>query len=193
MWIKEFDPPFNVRYKDDKSYPFMAITLADEAPRVIVTRNRRIPGAKYFGPYPKVWAVHDTIDLMIKVFPIRTCSDASYKKAMATGRPCFPGQIGRCGGPCSMKVTIEEHRAIVDDFVAFMAGGDQRFTKELHARDAARPPPRWTTRPPRSTATACRRIDAVLEQERARARPTTSMPTSSASPTTSSPPRCSSS
>lgn len=134
MWIQEFSPPFNVRYKDDKSYPYMAITLADEAPRVIVTRNRRIKGAKYFGPYPKVWAVHDTIDLMIKVFPIRTCSDSSYKKAMATGRPCFPGQIGRCGGPCSMKVTIEEHRAIVDDFVAFMSGGDQRFTRELTAR-----------------------------------------------------------
>ncbi|MCR2762162.1 excinuclease ABC subunit UvrC [Microbacterium sp. zg.B48] len=134
MWIKEFDPPFNVRYRDDKSYPFMAITLADEAPRVIVTRNRRIKGAKYFGPYPKVWAVHDTIDLMIKVFPIRTCSDASYKKAMSSGRPCFPGQIGRCGGPCSMKVTIEEHRAIVEDFIAFMAGGDQRFAKELNAR-----------------------------------------------------------
>ncbi|GAA3623898.1 excinuclease ABC subunit UvrC [Microbacterium awajiense] len=134
MWIQEFSPPFNVRYKDDKSYPFMAVTLADEAPRVIVTRNRRIPGAKYFGPYPKVWAVHDTIDLLIKVFPIRTCSDASYRKAMATGRPCFPGQIGRCGGPCSGRVTIEEHRAIVDDFVAFMAGGDQRFTRELTAR-----------------------------------------------------------
>lgn len=134
MWIQEFSPTFNVRYKDDKSYPYMAITLADEAPRVIVTRNRRIKGAKYFGPYPKVWAVHDVIDLMIKVFPIRTCSDASYKKAMATGRPCFPGQIGRCGGPCSMKVTIEEHRAIVDDFVAFMAGGDQRFARALTAR-----------------------------------------------------------
>ena len=134
MWIQEFSPPFNVRYKDDKSYPYMAITLADEAPRVIVTRNRRIPGARYFGPYPKIWAVHDTIDLMIKVFPIRTCSDASYKKAMATGRPCFPGQIGRCGGPCSMTVTIEEHRAIVDDFVAFMSGGDARFTRELTAR-----------------------------------------------------------
>ncbi|QKJ19612.1 excinuclease ABC subunit UvrC [Microbacterium hominis] len=134
MWIQEFSPPFNVRYKDDKSYPFLAVTLADEAPRVIVTRNRRIRGAKYFGPYPKVWAVHDTIDLMIKVFPIRTCSDASYKKAMATGRPCFPGQIGRCGGPCSMKVTIEEHRAIVEDFVAFLGGGDQRFTKDLTAR-----------------------------------------------------------
>jgi excinuclease ABC subunit C len=134
MWIKEFDPPFNVRYKDDKSYPFMAVTLADEAPRVIVTRNRRIPGAKYFGPYPKVWAVHDTIDLMIKVFPIRTCSDASYKRAMQSGRPCFPGQIGRCGGPCSMKVTVEEHRAIVEDFVSFMSGGDQRFSRELTAR-----------------------------------------------------------
>ncbi|MCR2785823.1 MULTISPECIES: excinuclease ABC subunit UvrC [unclassified Microbacterium] len=134
MWIKEFDPPFNVRYRDDKSYPFLAVTLADEAPRVIVTRNRRIPGAKYFGPYPKVWAVHDTIDLMIKVFPIRTCSDSSYKKAMASGRPCFPGQIGRCGGPCSMKVTIEEHRAMVDDFVAFMSGGDQRFARSLTAR-----------------------------------------------------------
>ncbi|KJL46040.1 UvrABC system protein C [Microbacterium hydrocarbonoxydans] len=134
MWIKEFDPPFNVRYKDDKSYPFMAVTLGDEAPRVIVTRNRRIPGARYFGPYPKVWAVHDTIDLMIKAFPIRTCSDASYKRAMQTGRPCFPGQIGKCGGPCSMTVTIEEHRAMVDDFIAFMAGGDERFTRELTKR-----------------------------------------------------------
>ncbi|PRB12226.1 excinuclease ABC subunit UvrC [Microbacterium sp. MYb62] len=134
MWIKEFDPPFNVRYKDDKSYPFMAVTLGDEAPRVLVTRNRRIPGARYFGPYPKVWAVHETIDLMIKAFPIRTCSDASYKRAMQTGRPCFPGQIGKCGGPCSMTVSIEEHRAMVDDFVAFMAGGDERFTRELTTR-----------------------------------------------------------
>ncbi len=134
MWIKEFDPPFNVRYKDDKSYPFMAVTLGDEAPRVLVTRNRKIPGARYFGPYPKVWAVHETIDLMVKAFPIRTCSDASYKRAMATGRPCFPGQIGKCGGPCSMTVTIEEHRAMVDDFIAFMAGGDERFKKDLTKR-----------------------------------------------------------
>jgi excinuclease ABC subunit C len=134
MWIKEFDPPFNVRYRDDKSYPFMAVTLGDEAPRVLVTRNRKIPGARYFGPFPKVWAVHETIDLMIKAFPIRTCSDASYKRAMQTGRPCFPGQIGKCGGPCSMTVTIAEHRAMVNDFVAFMAGGDERFTRELRKR-----------------------------------------------------------
>lgn len=137
MWIKEFDPPFNVRYRDDKSYPFMAVTLGDEAPRVIVTRNHKIPGARYFGPYPKVWAVHETIDLMVKAFPIRTCSDASYKRAMQTGRPCFPGQIGKCGGPCSMTVTVEEHRAMVDDFVAFMAGGDERFTRELTKRMTA--------------------------------------------------------
>lgn len=134
MWIKEFDPPFNVKYRDDKSYPFMAVTLGDEAPRVIVTRNRKISGARYFGPYPKVWAVHETIDLMVKAFPIRTCSDSSYKRAMQTGRPCFPGQIGKCGGPCSMTVSIDEHRAIVNDFVAFMAGGDERFTRDLTAR-----------------------------------------------------------
>ncbi|WP_291055750.1 excinuclease ABC subunit UvrC [Herbiconiux sp.] len=136
-WIKEFDPPFNVKFRDDKTYPFLALTLGDEAPRVLVTRNHRIRGARYFGPFPKIWAVKDTIDLMIKAFPIRTCSDSSYKHAMQTGRPCFPGQIGRCGGPCSGKVTIVEHRAIVDDFVAFMAGGDKRFvtaaTKNMKA------------------------------------------------------------
>jgi excinuclease ABC subunit C len=138
-WIKEYDPPFNVKFRDDKTYPFLAITLGDEAPRVTITRNTRIPGARYFGPYPKIWAVRETIDLMIKAFPIRTCSDSSYKRAMESGRPCFPGQIGRCGGPCSGKVTIAEHRAIVDDFIAFMAGGDSRFVTEITHRmkDAA--------------------------------------------------------
>ena len=115
----------------------------------IVTRNRRIPGARYFGPYPKVWAVHDTIDLMIKVVPDPHLHRRDYKRAMATGRPCFPGQIGRCGGPCSMKVTIEEHRAIVDDFVAFMAGDDQRFIERAHRADAGGRRRAWTTRPPR--------------------------------------------
>jgi excinuclease ABC subunit C len=140
-WIKEFDPPFNVKFRDDKTYPYMAITLGDEAPRVLVTRNPRIKGAKYFGPYPKIWAVHDTIDLMIKAFPIRTCSDSSYKRAMQSGKPCFPGQIGRCGGPCSGKVTLDEHRAMVNDFISFMAGNDRRFvtdaTKKMKAAAAA--------------------------------------------------------
>ncbi|TXK17581.1 excinuclease ABC subunit UvrC [Homoserinibacter sp. GY 40078] len=138
-WIKEFSPPYNVKFRDDKSYPYLVVTLADEAPRVMVSRNHRIPGARYFGPYPKVWAVRETIDLMVRAFPIRTCSDSSYKRAMQTGRPCFPGQIGRCGGPCSQKVTIEEHRAIVDQFVAFMASHDRSVITLLQRemRDAA--------------------------------------------------------
>lgn len=138
-WIKEFDPPYNVKFRDDKTYPYMALTMADEAPRVVTTRNHRIPGARYFGPYPKIWAVRETIELMVKAFPIRTCSDSSYAKAMASGRPCFAGQIGRCGGPCSQKVTIEEHRAIVDQFVAFMASHDRSVITKLQRdmKDAA--------------------------------------------------------
>ncbi|MEO8093766.1 MAG: excinuclease ABC subunit UvrC [Pseudolysinimonas sp.] len=124
-WIKEFAPPYNVKFRDDKSYPFMAITLADEAPRVMVTRNHRISGARYFGPYPKMWAVRETIEQMVKAFPMRTCSDSSYRRAMASGRPCFPGQIGRCGGPCSMTISIEDHRLVVDQFVAFMTSHDR--------------------------------------------------------------------
>jgi len=131
-WIKQFAPPFNVKFRDDKTYPHMVVTLADEAPRVMVTRNRRIPGGRYFGPYAKIWAVRETIEQMVQAFPIRTCSDSSYKRAMQTGRPCFPGQIGRCGGPCSFTVTIEEHRAIVDQFVAFMAHPDPSFIGDLH-------------------------------------------------------------
>ena len=138
-WIKEFTPPFNVKFRDDKTYPYLVVTLADEAPRVMVTRNRRIPGARYFGPYPKIWAVRDTIELMTKAFPIRTCSDSSYKRAMQTGRSCFPGQIGRCGGPCSQRVSVEEHREIVNDFVAFMAHPDRDVVRllEREMRDAA--------------------------------------------------------
>ena len=140
-WIKEFDPPYNVKFRDDKTYPYMAITMADEAPRVMVTRNHRIPGARYFGPYPKIWAVRETIELMVKAFPIRTCSDSSYTKAMASGRPCFAGQIGRCGGPCSQKVTIEQHREIVDQFVTFMASHDRsvitRLQREMKEASAA--------------------------------------------------------
>jgi excinuclease ABC subunit C len=140
-WIKEFDPPYNVKFRDDKTYPYMALTMADEAPRVMVTRNHRIPGARYFGPYPKIWAVRETIELMVKAFPIRTCSDSSYAKAMASGRPCFAGQIGRCGGPCSQKVTIEEHRAIVDQFATFMASHDRsvitRLQREMKEASAA--------------------------------------------------------
>ncbi|WP_419818928.1 excinuclease ABC subunit UvrC [Glaciibacter flavus] len=130
-WIKEFDPPFNVMFKDDKSYPYMAITLGEEAPRVLVTRNTKIRGARYFGPYPKKWAVDEVIELMIKAFPIRTCKDSDYKRAMASGKPCFAGQIGRCFGPCSGKVTVEEHHAMVSRFVGFMQNQDRHMVGEL--------------------------------------------------------------
>ena len=133
-WINEFDPPFNVQFKDDKSYPYLAVTLADEAPRALVTRTTGIKGARYFGPYPKVWAVHETIDLMLKAFPIRTCNNANYKRAMQSGKPCFAGQIGRCFGPCSGTVSIEEHRKIVNGFVSFMGSQDRKLINSLTAQ-----------------------------------------------------------
>lgn len=132
-WINEFDPPFNVQFKDDKSYPYLAVTLADEAPRALVTRTTGIRGARYFGPYPKVWAVYETIELMLKAFPIRTCNNANYKRAMQSGKPCFAGQIGRCFGPCSGTVSIEEHRARVDEFVSFMGSQDKKLISKLTA------------------------------------------------------------
>ncbi len=132
-WINELKPPFNVRFKDDKSYPYLVVTLGDEAPRAMVSRRRGIPGARYFGPYPKVWAVNETLDLLIKLFPIRTCKDSDYRRAMASGKPCFAGQIGRCFGPCSGRVTVEEHRDNVDRFVAFMQHQDPRILDDLRS------------------------------------------------------------
>ena len=139
MWINEFDPPFNVQFKDDKSYPYLAVTLGDEAPRALVTRTENIKGARYFGPYPKVWAVHETIELMLKAFPIRTCNNANYKRAMQSGKPCFAGQIGRCFGPCSGLVSMEDHRKIVNEFVSFMRSHDKKLINELtqEMKDAA--------------------------------------------------------
>lgn len=132
-WINELDPPFNVKFKDDKSYPYLAVTLADEAPRALMTRTSGIRGARYFGPYPQVWAVQQTIELMLKAFPIRTCNNANYKRAMQSGKPCFASQIGRCFGPCSQKVSIEEHRARVDQFVSFMGSQDRKLINKLTA------------------------------------------------------------
>ncbi|TFD25946.1 excinuclease ABC subunit UvrC [Cryobacterium lyxosi] len=139
MWINEFDPPFNVQFKDDKSYPYLAVTLGDEAPRALVTRTEGIKGARYFGPYPKVWAVHETIELMLKAFPIRTCNNANYKRAMQSGKPCFAGQIGRCFGPCSGLVSMEDHRKIVNEFVSFMGSHDKKLINLLtqEMKDAA--------------------------------------------------------
>ncbi|MFD5600669.1 excinuclease ABC subunit UvrC [Leucobacter sp. NPDC058333] len=138
-WITEYKPPFNVQFKDDKTYPYLAVTLKEVAPRLVITRNERIRGARYFGPYPKVWALRETTSLLQQAFPIRTCNDADYQRAMSSGKPCLAGQIGRCSGPCSQKLTIEEHRERVGELVAFLAGSDTSHLKALQRsmREAA--------------------------------------------------------
>ena len=130
-WIKEFAPPFNVKFRDDKTYPYVAITLADRVPRVMITRNKAITGARYFGPYTKVWAVRDTVDLMLKAFPMRSCTESTYKRAQSTNRPCLLGDIGKCAAPCVGRVTPEQHRSIALDFASFMAGNDVSHVRSL--------------------------------------------------------------
>ncbi|MBH0083466.1 excinuclease ABC subunit UvrC [Salinibacterium sp. SWN167] len=135
-WIKEFDPPFNVQYKDDKSYPYLAITMGDPVPRVLVTRNRNLPNARYFGPYSRAWAIRDTVDVMLKAFPMRSCSTSVYKRAQQTGRPCLLGDIGKCAAPCVGRVTLEEHKSIALDFASFMAGNDSRMLDSIRVKMA---------------------------------------------------------
>ena len=130
-WIKEFDPQFNVKFRDDKTYPYLAITLGEPVPRVMVTRNKGLKGARYFGPYTKIWAIRETVDLMLKAFPMRSCSDATYKRAEQTGRPCLLGDIGKCAAPCVGRISKEDHKSIALDFASFMAGNDTRYTVEL--------------------------------------------------------------
>jgi len=139
-WIKEFAPPFNVKFRDDKTYPYVAITLGERVPRVMVTRTRGITGARYFGPYTKVWAVRETVDLMLKAFPMRSCSDTTYKRAHDTGRTCLLGDIGKCAAPCVGRISPEDHRSIALDFASFMGGNDVGHVKALTARmtEAAR-------------------------------------------------------
>jgi len=130
-WIKEFDPRFNVKYRDDKSYPFLAVTLNEEFPRLQVMRGAKRKGVRYFGPYSHAWAIRETLDLLLRVFPARTCSTGVFKRAGQIGRPCLLGYIGKCSAPCVGTVSVDEHRAIVDDFCDFMAGRTDTFVKRL--------------------------------------------------------------
>ncbi len=130
-WIKEFNPPFNVQFRDDKSYPYLAVTLGERIPRVMVTRNRNLKDARYFGPYTKVWAIRDTVDLMLKAFPVRSCSDGVFRRAELTGRPCLLGDIGKCAAPCVGRISPEDHRELAEDFVSFMAGNDTKHIRDL--------------------------------------------------------------
>ncbi|MFP5371073.1 MAG: excinuclease ABC subunit UvrC [Actinomycetes bacterium] len=130
-WIKEFDPRFNVRYRDDKSYPSLAVTLNEEYPRLQVMRGPKKKGVRYFGPYVHAWAIRETLDTLTRVFPARTCSNGVFKRAGQIGRPCLLGYIGKCAAPCVGRVSAEEHRDIVEDFCDFMAGRTESMMKRL--------------------------------------------------------------
>lgn len=132
-WINEFNPRFNVQFKDDKSYPELAVTVGEQFPRLQVTRGPHKKGVKYFGPYAHAWAIRETLDLLLRVFPARTCSTAVFRRAQRTGRPCLLGYIGKCAAPCVGWVSEEEHRQIVDDFCEFMSGKTKPITRKLEA------------------------------------------------------------
>lgn len=136
-WIKEFDPRFNVRYRDDKSYPELAVTVGEEYPRLQVMRGAHRKGVRYFGPYAHAWAIRETLDLLLRVFPARTCSAGVFKRAGQIGRPCLLGYIGKCSAPCVGRVTAAEHREIVDGFCDFMAGKADPMIRRLDKQMAA--------------------------------------------------------
>ncbi|MCT7659769.1 excinuclease ABC subunit UvrC [Mycobacterium deserti] len=133
-WIKEFDPRFNIRYRDDKSYPVLAVTLNEEYPRLMVYRGARRKGVRYFGPYSHAWAIRETLDLLTRVFPSRTCSAGVFKRHRQIDRPCLLGYIDKCSAPCVNRVSAEEHRRIVLDFCDFLAGKTDRMIRDLERR-----------------------------------------------------------
>jgi len=130
-WIKEFDPRFNIRYRDDKSYPVLAVTLNEEYPRLMVYRGARRKGVRYFGPYSHAWAIRETLDLLTRVFPARTCSAGVFKHHRQIGRPCLLGYIDKCSAPCIERVSADEHRQIVNDFCDFLAGKTDRLARDM--------------------------------------------------------------
>lgn len=130
-WIKEYDPRFNVKYRDDKSYPWLAVTVGEEFPRVMVGRGAKRKGTRYFGPYSHAWAIRETVDILLRVFPMRSCSNGVFKRSSQIGRPCLLGYIDKCAAPCVGNVSAEEHREIVDDFCDFMGGQTSAFLKRI--------------------------------------------------------------
>ncbi|CQD14178.1 excinuclease ABC subunit C [Mycolicibacterium conceptionense] len=136
-WIKEFDPRFNIRYRDDKTYPVLAVTLNEEYPRLMVYRGPRRKGVRYFGPYSHAWAIRETLDLLTRVFPARTCSAGVFKRHRQIDRPCLLGYIDKCSAPCIGRVSAEEHRRIVLDFCDFLSGKTDRLARDLEQQMTA--------------------------------------------------------
>ncbi len=133
-WIKEYKPKFNIAFRDDKSYPYLAVTLKDQFPRAQVMRGEKKKGVRYFGPYSQAWAIRQTLDSLLRVFPVRTCSAGVFRRAQASGRPCLLGFIDKCSAPCVGRVSPQEHRQLAQDLCSFMAGGADRYMAELTAQ-----------------------------------------------------------
>ncbi len=122
-WIKQYHPTYNVQFKDDKSYPYLAISIEDEYPRIFITRKEKRPGLKYFGPYTNAWALRNTYEVLLKVFPVRSCSAGNFQRAQKSKRQCLLGDIGKCAAPCVGWVTPDEHRQIAVKLNEFMESG----------------------------------------------------------------------
>ena len=135
-WIKEFTPRFNVMFRDDKSYPYLAVTMGEKYPRVQVLRGDRRKGTRYFGPYT-AGAIRDTMDTLLRVFPVRSCSAGVLKRAEASGRPCLLGYIDKCSAPCVGRISAADHRALAEDFCTFMGGEAKPFVNRLEREMAA--------------------------------------------------------
>lgn len=133
-WIKEFDPRFNVKYKDDKSYPFLMVTMSEAVPRAQVMRGAKRAGNRYFGPFGHAWAIRETLDQLLRVFPIRTCSSGVYNRAARSGRPCLLGYIDKCSAPCVERISQADHKQLAEDFCDFLAGDTGRFIKQIEDR-----------------------------------------------------------
>src|SRR5690625_4702603 len=115
-WIKEFTPRFNIMYRDDKTYPYLAVTMNEKYPRVMVMRGDRRKGVKYFGPFHPAKAIRETVDRMLRVFPVRTCSAGVFRRAQLANRPCLMGYIDKCAAPCVGRISEEDHYALAEDF-----------------------------------------------------------------------------
>lgn len=130
-WIKEFRPRFNVLFKDDKSHPYLVLTMSDEFPAAYVSRAKKVKGNRYFGPYVHTWALRETLDQLLRVFPVRTCSKGVYQRHQRIGRPCLLGDIGKCSAPCVGRIDKDSYDSMIDDLTAFMSGRSDQFVREV--------------------------------------------------------------
>ena len=130
-WIKQYNPDFNVQFKDDKSYPYLAIDLNSEFPRLFISRSKKIPGVKYFGPYSHAWALRSTFETLIKIYPVRTCSESNFKSAVRSKRQCLLGDIGRCAAPCVKWVSSDEHKKLANDLVLFLEKSPEEIATRI--------------------------------------------------------------